>query len=75
MIVYWLAAVPEVDNFGHTITDEFIDGQCDPQGSYRGTWAIFSPYSWNRYGCGQFGTGYGQRYVRQDDGHFMKVEG
>jgi hypothetical protein len=73
--VYWRSKVPDSDDFGFGITDEFIDGRTDSQGSFRGTWAKFSPYSWRRYGCGILGTGYGQRYVRQDDGRFMKVEG
>jgi hypothetical protein len=73
--VYWRTKIPEVDNFGYRITNEFIDGQCDPQGSFRGKWAIFSPYTWERYGCGKLGEGYGQRYLKQRDGQFMKVEG
>jgi hypothetical protein len=75
MSTVWSGPVPDTDSFGHAISDMFIDGQCDLSGSFRGRWAIFSWYSWQRYGCGRLGLGYGQRYDRQPDGTFMKVQG
>jgi hypothetical protein len=71
----WMGDSPTVDDFGYPITDEFIDGKTDPKGSFHGTWATFSPYTWKRYGCGTLGLGFGQRYVKQRGGSFFKVEG
>ncbi len=67
---YWASPVPEVDDFGVKIEDEFIDGA-----SCVGRWAIFSPRSWLEYGCGSLGTGRGQLYQRDENGRFAKVKG
>jgi len=67
---YWLGNVPATDDFGQPIGTEFIDGR-----SRQGPWGLFTPASWAIHGVGRLGTGYGQRYVQQDDGEFMKVEG
>lgn len=69
--VFWRGTLRKVDDFGDTITNEFIDGRANVGTS----WGIFSPRSWLHYGCGRLGTGYGQRYERQPGGEFMKVEG
>ncbi len=68
---YWVGDVSDVDDFGRQITDEFVDGRT----VHRGMWATMSPLSWRENGCGQLGTGSGQRYRRQRDGQWMKVEG
>lgn len=67
---YWMGTVPAQDDFGATITDEFIDGK-----SWMGPWGFFTPGSWALDGCGKLGTGYGQRYKKQEDGRWLKVEG
>lgn len=70
--VTWLSQVPAQDDFGVEITNEFIDGRIR-----NGTaWGLFAPTTWQAYGCGRLGQGYGQRYrLRSDDGKFVKVEG
>lgn len=68
--LYWVSPAPAVDDFGNTIEDEFVDGR-----SVLGPWGLFTPKSWRTYGCGQFGTGHGQKYRRDETGNFAKVEG
>lgn len=67
---YWSGNPPEEDDFGLTIKDEFIDGR-----TTIGPWAFMTPTSWKRIGVGRLGLGYGQRYKKQDDGRWLKVEG
>lgn len=67
---FWAGGTPEVDDFGFDIKDEFIDGKTKTR-----SWAIMSPKAWEDFGCGQFGTGYAQRYKKQPDGKWLKVEG
>lgn len=67
---YWLTTVPSHDDFRQPIRDVFIDGR-----SRMGPWGLFTPDSWRYYGTGRLGVGWGQRYVRQDDGRWLKVEG
>jgi len=69
---FWIGSVGEFDDFGAPINDEFIDGR-----TTFGPWVIISPTSWERYGGtkGKFGLGYAQRYRRQLDGRWLKVEG
>jgi len=69
-IVYWVGDVEEADDFGAPIKDEFIDGRIET-----GQWAVMSPASWKMFGNGKLGTGYGQRYKKQADGKWLKVEG
>lgn len=66
---YWMGDVGEADDFGDPITDTVIDGA-----TWRGPWAIMTPKSHRAYGCG-FGTGQGQKYEKQADGRWLKVEG
>jgi hypothetical protein len=67
---YWVGHVGDEDDFGSSIRDEFIDGK-----TIYGPWANMSIDSWRRHGLGQLGTGWGQRYKRQPDGKWLKVEG
>lgn len=68
---YWAGMVPRVDDFGVTITDEFVDGK-----SRQGPWGFFTPASWAVHGVGRLGVGYGQRYQLDAAlGRFVKVEG
>jgi hypothetical protein len=66
---YWIGSVGPKDDFGQKIEDEFIDGH-----TAMGPWAIMTPSSHRIYGFG-LGTGRGQRYERQADGKWLKVEG
>mgnify|MGYP003388125620 CR=1 FL=1 len=65
----WIGYVPTKDDFDDIIIDEFIDGK-----TRMGPWAIMSPSNFSLYGAG-LGTGLGQRYKKQDNGNWLKVEG
>jgi hypothetical protein len=67
---YWVSPVGEFDDFGNRISTEFIDGK-----TVMGPWAMMTPTSWRLNGIGKLGTGYGQRYRKQPDGKWLKVEG
>jgi len=66
---YWSGTVNSEDAFGEPITNEFVDGA-----TVMGPWAMMSPASFKRMGRG-VGTGKGQRYKKQEDGRWLKVEG
>lgn len=68
-LVYWISPVNEADDFGNVIEDTFYDGATS-----MGPWAIMAPKSFRRYGRG-VGLGIGQRYNKQSDGRWLKVEG
>lgn len=68
---YWMGDPGARDDFGMPIRGEFIDGKLINQSS----WAIMVPGSWRKHGVGRFGTGYGQKYRKQKDGRWLKVEG
>jgi hypothetical protein len=69
-VTYWIGDVPAQDDFGVPIKDEFIDGK-----TWMGPWAIMTIDSWRRCSYGQLGLGWGQRYKKQEDGRWLKVEG
>lgn len=68
---YWLGDPPmRCDiNTSHRIKDEFVDGR-----TRMGPWANMCPSCARTIGVG-LGTGKGQRYQREPDGRFAKVEG
>lgn len=67
--VYW-AGDPKVCELTHTpLGNEFIDGR-----TVFGPWAIMSPEAHHDFGVG-LGMGRGQRYQKQADGKWLKVEG
>lgn len=68
--VYWLSPVDKNDDFGDTIKDVMIDGK-----TKQGPWGLMTPASWAKHGVGKLGTGYGQKYQKQTDGKWLKVEG
>lgn len=68
---YWVGEIGPGDDFGMPIHEEFIDGLL----AGRSQWAIMSPHTWRLHGIGKLGTGYGQRYKKQADGKWLKVEG
>jgi len=67
---YWMGHVSDKDDFSDSIKNEFIDGK-----TQMGPWALMTPKSWKQYGFRKLGTGYGQRYKKQSDGKWLKVEG
>jgi hypothetical protein len=70
--VYWLSPVKERDDFGDSITDEIIDGKTS-----FGPWALMTPKSWRDFSGtnGKLGLGLGQRYKKQANSRWLKVEG
>lgn len=68
---YWVGDVGQYDDFGRVIEDEFIDAP-----TIQGPWATMTPKSWRQNGADvKLGTGHGQRYKKQTDGKWLKVEG
>jgi hypothetical protein len=67
--VYWTGPIGPNDDFDAPIGDTFIDGK-----TTIGPWGIMTPANHERLGVG-LGTGRGQKYVKQTDGRWLKVEG
>ena len=71
MAKYWTGDVGITDDFGSLIGDEIIDAP-----TKEGPWALMTPESWKQNRMyHKLGTGYGQRYMKQEDGKWLKVEG
>lgn len=75
--VYWCGVIgpkaadgSQLDDFDHPIDDVFIDGK-----TRMGPWACMSPTSFKVFGIGKLGLGFGQKYQKQADGRWLKVEG
>jgi len=66
---YWMGSINDVDDFGKPIKDVFIDGKTN-----QGPWGIMSPESFRIYGVG-VGQGKGQKYKKQPDGKWKKIQG
>lgn len=67
--VYWESPVGN-DDFQQPIGDVFYDAK-----TVYGPWAKMTPDSFETHGDGRLGLGRGQRYERQTDGRYLKVEG
>jgi hypothetical protein len=67
---FWVGELPDVDDFEKPYTDVMYDGK-----TKMGYWANMNEKSWKMYGCGQLGTGYGQKYRRTPEGNWIKVAG
>jgi hypothetical protein len=68
--VYWLGDLGPKDNWGSTYRGVMYDAR-----TVYGVWGNMSESSWKLFGCGKLGTGYGQKYKKQADGRWLKVEG
>ena len=66
---YWMGEVPKQDDFNNPIKDTFVDGK-----TKMGPWAIMGDYSFKKWGVG-LGMGKGQKYQKQPDGKWLKIEG
>jgi hypothetical protein len=67
---YWMGPVPkQCDICQRPITDTFVDGAIK-----LGPWGVMGLCCFEKWGRG-LGTGRGQKYVKQENGHFKKVEG
>lgn len=69
MAIYWTGDIGCDDDFNEPIQNVFYDAKM-----ITGQWAIMAPSTWKRL-SGRIGTGYGQKYEKQSDGRWMKVEG
>jgi hypothetical protein len=67
--VYWKGSDPIKDDFDVRIIDTFVDGK-----TKQGPWAMMAPSSFQLYGVG-LGLGKGQKYQKQGDGKWLKIEG
>lgn len=69
----WSGPLPKKDDFGDEYKDVMYDGK-----TRQGPWANMTEKSWLVHGIGRLGTGYGQKYFRDDSGkwvRWIKVEG
>jgi hypothetical protein len=69
MVKRWLGSVNKTDDFGSIIGDIFIDGK-----TKYGPWAIMTPKSFEEHGV-RVEWGYGQKYVKNDEGLWIQTEG
>jgi len=67
--VYWHGFIDTCDICRGGITTQFVDGK-----TMYGPWGILCLSCHKEKGLG-LGTGRGQRYVLQEDGRWLKVEG
>jgi hypothetical protein len=67
---YWAGNLSPKDDFGVKYDVTMIDGK-----TIHGPWANMTLKSWRIHGVGKLGTGFGQKYVKQADGRWLKVEG
>jgi hypothetical protein len=68
--VYWTGNIGPKDDFGVLYGTIMYDGK-----TAGGPWANMCESSWKKFGCGKLGTGYAQKYEKQADGRWLKVEG
>jgi hypothetical protein len=68
--VYWISPLGPRDDFGGQYRDIMYDGR-----TIYGYWANMNEHNWQDLGSGKLGTGYGQKYKKQADGRWLKVEG
>jgi len=66
---YWLSPVSDKDDFGDTIEDVIIDDK-----TKHGPWALMTPASFDENGI-KLGLGWGQKYQKQEDGKWLKIDG
>jgi hypothetical protein len=70
--IYWMGEIPaQCQITKRKITSTFVDGRVPGMG---GTWGFMHPEEFARYG-GKLGSGLGQRYEKQPNGRWLKVEG
>jgi hypothetical protein len=68
--VYWAGKIGETDDFGNPYGNVMYDAK-----TFRGRWANMSEHSFNVFGVPGLGIGNGQKYEKQADGRWLKVEG
>lgn len=68
--VYWQGFLGSTDDFGRPYGEVMYDAK-----TTMGPWANMAEESYRVHGVGKLGTGYGQKYEKQADGRWLKVEG
>ena len=68
--VYWLSPLDSVDDFGRRYKDVMYDAKTKML-----CWANMTEESFKEHGYGKLGLGKGQKYEKQLDGRWLKVEG
>lgn len=68
--VYWLSPLGDKDDFGVPFGNVMYDAK-----TKQGPWANMSQASFIAHGVGRLGLGLGQKYLRQSNGRWLKVEG
>lgn len=69
--VYWLSPLGGFDDFGQPYKGEMFDAK-----TKFGPWACMTRESWLENRASPIlGTGYGQYYVEQENGKWLKMEG
>lgn len=63
------------DDFQVKLTNKFGEVIYDAKMAGTSAWAMMTHASFLKYGDGRLGTGYGQKYSRDENGHLVKAEG
>jgi hypothetical protein len=71
---YLSAERQDHDDFGAAFTKSIGEIVYDAK-TIHGPWAMMTQASYDSNGMGTLGTGYGQKYMRDEHGHLNKVEG
>jgi hypothetical protein len=72
--VYWISPLGGFDDFGAPYGTSPGAVMYDGKTEY-GPWANMTQESWDAHGPGRTGLGLGQKYVLQEDGRWLQVEG
>lgn len=79
MVRYFSAEKMHGDDFGDAFTKKegeiVYDATTRGRNGRLGQWATMTQKSYDIYGGGRLGTGFGQKYVRNADGELHKIEG
>ena len=67
---YWVSQVGTTDDFDRPYGTTMYDAK-----TVFGPWACMSEESYRKSGIGRLGTGLGQKYEKQTDGKWLKVDG
>jgi hypothetical protein len=68
--VYWLSPVTNCDICSKPLTNEMCDIK-----TKLGPWGLLCMPCVGKHTTGKLGTGFGQRYEKQDDGRYLRGEG
>lgn len=63
------------DSFTQAVGEVVYDAATRGSNGRHGPWATMTQRSYDMNGVGKLGTGFGQKYVRNEHGELHKVEG